>query len=485
MSTIGVLNLIFSTDTASLTKGTSKARSEVKSVAVAVEQAGSRMKGLLAGAAAALGVGSLGAWVKGSMDAINSTRVLAEQLGTSTEALSKLQYAAKLADVDSGTLATSLTKMEKSLAEVAETGGGTAAGALQRLSLSAGDLVREDPAEAFHAIVNALGEVQNPAERMKAALDIFGKGAAGILNLSVQGKEGLSALLEEADALGVSFSDVDAAKIDEADDAMTRVWESVAGVGRSLAVELAPWITETASLFTEWMKSGVDASSFVSQSIDWVVNAFGFFADAIQVGEAAWNGFIAIFAEGISYLLAGVQKIVEGFSWVKEKLTGSGLNIGNTLTEWSTAFEQVATEKLDRAGEVWGKEWAHNTVRSFADELKSGAGDRALQSVEASKKFRGTPAIDKVEGKGKGADHDSKAIDKVDGKGADHDSKAMEFGSSEAANTILRTRFGAGGKDLSAVADNTKRTAEGVDRIAAALNAQGDDTAFEVLESLD
>ena len=75
-------------------------------------------------------------FVANSMSAIDSTRLMAERLGVSTQALSELQYAAKLSGVDSETLDHSLEKLNERLATAA-TEGGPAADALRMLGLSA------------------------------------------------------------------------------------------------------------------------------------------------------------------------------------------------------------------------------------------------------------------------------------------------------------------------------------------------------------
>ena len=356
-----------------------------------------------------------------------------------------------------------MKKMEKNLAEVASTGGGTAADALDRMGLKAADLTEQDPAKAFEQLVGALGAIQNPAERMKDAMDIFGKGSSGILNMAVQGSEGLAAMEADADKLGITFSDMDAAKVDEADDAMTAIWETVAGVGRTLAIDLAPWITEVATRFLDWMKSGVDAGSMVTQSLDWVINALGYVADVVQVAETAFDGFRAVFTEGISYIVGGIDKMIKGFSWLYEKLTGTKLAVTDFFAEWSKGLEQSAVKDLDKAGKVWGKEWAHNTVREFVKDVKAGAEGRAAEAVDKAKKFRGG------------------AGDSIEQKGNASAAKAMELGSSEATNTILRTRYGDSGKDMKAVATHTKRTADGVDKMVAQMAAFTGQSELEVM----
>ena len=140
-----------------------------KTMQTAANRMVSLAQGFLAIETLKMGGGAFAGFVKGSMDAINSTRVMAERLGTSTEALSELQYAAKLSDVDNETLSSSLEKLNVKLAETATGAGGPAAEALHKLGLNAKTLVGEGPVEAFKDIAAAMETIPNPAQRAAAS----------------------------------------------------------------------------------------------------------------------------------------------------------------------------------------------------------------------------------------------------------------------------------------------------------------------------
>jgi hypothetical protein len=447
--------LLCTADTSGLQKGAAKARTEVLSVAATVEQARSKMGGLLAGLGAALGVGSLTAWVKGSMDAINSTRVLGERLGTSSEALSRLGYAAKIADVDSETLAGSLSKMQRNLAEVAMTGEGKAGTVLEKFGLDAAELANQDPVATFHQLLGVLEQIPNPAERAKTAMDMFGKQSQGILNLALQGSEGLAQMEAEADRLGITFTDLDAAKVDEADDAMTKIWETVAATGRTLAVELAPWITEVATRFMGWVKDATQGSSYIAQGLDWITTGVGYAADGVQLLTVAWYGVKGALEAVLSGWLYMIDKAIKGVTALLNLLPGVHIEATNFVGDMAKYMDGAAQADFAKAKMTWSKDWAHNAVRDLVDDVKTGANGRAVEAVKTAKKFRGTGGDDEIEMSGK----KSAAI------------KAMTMGSAEAANTILATKFGAGqGKDLPAVAGNTKRTADGIEQMLGELS---------------
>jgi hypothetical protein len=502
MATIGYLRLLFGADTKELEAGSKRARDEMKKNKEETEKTVKQLTtfGVVAAGGAVAGLVAL---TKSSFDGINATRGLAERIGTSSEALSKLQYAAKLSDVDSETLSGSLEKMQIRLGQVAETGEGKAAKALKSFGLSADELITKDPVETFHKLVGVLEGIQNPAERAAVAVDLFGKSGAGMLNIVVQGSEALATMEQEADLLGKTVNDLDAAKVDEADDALTRVWDSIGGIGNALAIEVAPWITEISNRFIDYAKDGVNANSLVTQSLDWVTTAIGYAADAMQFLEAGWHAAEAGIVKGLALSLQGMEGLKSllntltvgiidfGIAGI-DSMVGLGKTIANALGfgdaspfEGLTAglkqnleglaasFEvqagdslfgegliaslnEKASEEFTKAGELWGKEWAHQTTRAFADEVKLGAETRAGIAVNQAEKFRGL-------GSGAEIDREKKDKDKGEGKHAG----AFDLGSKEAYSAILSARGAIrGDKTGERTAKATERTAQASEKMA-------------------
>src|SRR5690606_20240331 len=107
--------------------------------------------------------------------------------------------------------------------------------AIEALGLSADALARMKPDEAMAAIADRLKEIKNPAERAAVASDIFGRAGMKLQNVLMGGSEAFKAAREETERLGISFNRVDAAKVEQANDAMMRAKEVVRGVGQQVA----------------------------------------------------------------------------------------------------------------------------------------------------------------------------------------------------------------------------------------------------------
>jgi hypothetical protein len=369
--------------------------------------------------------------------------------------LSELQYAAKLADVDQETLSGSLEKLQLRLAEVAMEGSGPAALALRRFGLSASSLAAQGPVEAFTQLATIMEGIESPAERAKVAFDLFGKSGQGMLNIIAQGKDGLAGLRQEAADLGNKFTAIDTAKIDEADDAMTRVGLAVSGVGNQLAVKLAPFLTYTADLMVDFMKEGIKAGSFVSQAMDWVTTGLGWAVDGVTLLKTGFHGLKAVVAEGVSYFLAGFDKVLAGIDYVVEKLSGERSSLSGALTEWSKGFDVAAHEEIKSAVDAFqhfGE--GHATVRKFVNDIQVGADQRATLAAGQANKF-GAPSAVSMEA------HQGPKF-----------AGAADLGSKEAYSSIVRNRYsGQGSTEARTTANATTRTAAAVERSNALLQA--------------
>jgi len=447
MATIGWVKIGMATDTSGLSKGARAAVSMVQD-----------LKSQLLGLAGAIGAGfaarGLGDWVKSSITGAAETKVLADRLGISSEAFQKLSYAAGTAHVDSETFAHSIEKMNERLAEVAISGEGPAAEALKRFGISAQGLVAAGPEKSFKLLLGVLREIPNPMERSKVAMDLFGKSGQGMINLAQQGSAGLQKLGDQASALGVAMSDVDTAKLAEADVAFTQIGASIQGVGNSIAVELAPYITAVTDQFINWMSTGTKTSSYVAQAMDWVTTAVGGVADVVQVLQAGFYGLRSVFSGVVADILSGIDWLVQGFGWVFEKITGTKLELTNFFKVWSDNLKESSKADWDQMGQTFGKEWAHNAVRQFVDDVKTGAQQRAELNVKKSEQFRGA---------GTGV-----TTPKVVEPGF---AGASELGSKEAYSSIVKSKAMGSTTLQNRIEANTRMTAEATTRAATALSS--------------
>lgn len=205
-----------------------KAASSFGSVAVSVAKYGAA-----AGLAAA---GIAGALVKSSIDAADATNILAGKLGITTESLSKLQYAAKLADVEQSSLESGLKKLSRTLVDAADPAS-AAAKAFSAIGLSAAEIIKLPADVQLQKIADALGQVENASERSALAQEIFGRSGADLLLLLNEGSAAIAAYGDELARLGGVIDSDFAQKAAQFNDNLDRMKTAVQGVGFALAEE--------------------------------------------------------------------------------------------------------------------------------------------------------------------------------------------------------------------------------------------------------
>lgn len=195
-------------------------------------------------------VASLGAAV--SYQAIRNSIQLGDELakaanksGIAAKDFTELAYAARSSDIELAALSTSIRKMQIVLAQ-ASGGSKGAVDALRGIGFTLEELSSLSPDKQFERIGDAIGRIENPAVRAKAAVELFGKAGADLLPLFSKGAEGIRQAREEAVALGRSFSEEQLAKFEQADDAFKRLNESGKALASVLSLRLAPALAAAA-----------------------------------------------------------------------------------------------------------------------------------------------------------------------------------------------------------------------------------------------
>lgn len=182
------------------------------------------------------------------------------QLGISTGALQKYQFAAEVTGSSLEAVTKSIRIMEIGLekasdvklgkmidAEQLTEGTGNVAAAVQKLGLNLQQLRNEGAAQSFEDISNALNEVKNSAERLKLEKDIFGKSAFAIDDMIRSTKE----LKAEFDRFGIKFDDADIRKLDEANRQIKLMEQVLKHLSQQVIVDAMGTIVKFVTLITD------------------------------------------------------------------------------------------------------------------------------------------------------------------------------------------------------------------------------------------
>ena len=244
-----------------------------------------------AGTAAA---GSVAAIYAATASSIDEQAKFAARIGVSTEALGGLQHAADLTGVSTNAMNTGLQRMTRRIAEAAQ-GTGTAVDALDALNLSAEDLNQLSPDEQFLAIADAMGEVEGRSEQVRLAFKLFDSEGVALLNTIDMAAEGINDAMKEAVNLGIALNDIDASKVETANDAFDNAFKVSKGFSRHLTVELAPIVEGISVEFLNAANEAGGMAEVATRAINSMVSAVGILANS-------WRGLEIIF-QGLKVLV--------------------------------------------------------------------------------------------------------------------------------------------------------------------------------------
>lgn len=175
----------------------------------------------------------------------------AQKIGTTTEALSRLSYAADLSDVSFEQLTGGLARLSKSLADVSTGGKGPAATAFAALGISvtnaAGQIRASD--EVFAEIAEKFARLEDGSTKTALSMGIFGKAGAELIPMLNSGRDGLKQMADESDRLGNTISSNAAANAEIFNDNITRTQTALQGVVNAITSAALPVLTYLSEAF--------------------------------------------------------------------------------------------------------------------------------------------------------------------------------------------------------------------------------------------
>lgn len=246
-NSIANLAVILSANTGQYAAGMRRAGGITQQFSLSVKGIGSAVGRVLPQLAAVASVaGIVGGAIRGittQLSRLDEMAKTAAKIGTTTEELSRLQFAGEKTGVAVNTMNMALQRMTRRISEAAA-GSGEAKDALIELGLDAQKLNDMGPADAFKAIANAMSGVKNQSDRVRLAMRLFDSEGVALVNTLAGGSEALDEFARQSDLFGNTV-DSKAAKAAEAfNDAMTDLKSSIGGVFAQLVRDLAPALTK-------------------------------------------------------------------------------------------------------------------------------------------------------------------------------------------------------------------------------------------------
>lgn len=250
MADIGTLVVRMAADSAQMRSELDRVKGELKKTDSGV----SALSGAFKGLGGIVATFSFAAVITQAIQAAGALNDTAAKTGLSIEALQRLQFAATLSGGSLEGVSGAVARMQKALVG-AEEGGKEAVAALDRLGLSAQQILTLSPDKQFEAIAQKIASIQDPAERTTAAMNLFGRSGAELIpTLLAIGTNG-EAMAAQLSAIGGPVSDKAIANVDTLGDQLDVLKTGAKNTAIELtalaSAILVPLLRET----NEWIKS--------------------------------------------------------------------------------------------------------------------------------------------------------------------------------------------------------------------------------------
>ena len=200
--------------------------------------------GLAVAGISAIG-GTLIAFAKHTANVGDELLEMSKRLGVSVSALSELKYVGEITGTSINSLEMGMRLLSKRMNDAA-TGSKEASDIFSRLGIiikdSSGNLRNAD-AVLMDAVdrINSLG---SETEKTAMAMELFGRSGAELLPFIKEGNKEIAELREEANKLGIVFSEKTAKAADEFNDNLTKMKGYISGMIYGIGNELIPQVNQ-------------------------------------------------------------------------------------------------------------------------------------------------------------------------------------------------------------------------------------------------
>jgi len=342
LSNVATLNIAINANTGGVARGLDETARRIGSFSRVGQAAGAGLRSMAvqaAGAAAAfLSLRAIVDRFLSSAQRLDDVRKQAIRLGTTTEVLSGLQYAANLAGVEAGQLQAAMERAADGIATAAAQGG-SAAEVFSRLGLDVAQQAQLSPDQQFLRIAAAIQQIGNQGERIRAVRDIFGRAGTDLLPLFADGAQNLRELTAEAQRFGDAVSGPAAAAAENMNDAFTRAQANVSRISEEITGAIAPAV-----------QALVESFGLIDASTQSMRGSLELIADTIKVLGAIT---LATVVEPAKLIFKSVAGVIEGL-----------IAAGTKIVAWVTGlFSEDAAAPLH----AFADELARQAAASFED----------------------------------------------------------------------------------------------------------------------
>lgn len=321
--------------------------------------------------AAAGGVGLLALAYKRTADEIDRIAKNASKMGRLTEEVAVTNEMARRAGVSINTLDKSLQNLVVRTAEVAD-GTGEAQEAFKKLNLNAEQMTKLSPDQMLRQVAVAMKDVESQTDRVAIAYDLFGGRGTDLINIMQMTREQMDGIAADVNDVGAAFTNIDAAKVEAANDAIGRLNLVMDGILQQATIALAPMVQHVADTFFEAAREAGGFGDTAVAAVEKIIRGGAAVLDvwqgvrvAFQVVEVAIQGFkgavLTVFEILDRAVSAFTTAIAKGLVAPLRTVLDAVGEVSDSAKAMSKRLEDMATFKPNAALAKWASD-ARNEV---------------------------------------------------------------------------------------------------------------------------
>lgn len=366
---MSIIRFIFTGDTKHLDDAAKNAKQSLKEVGKEFRE-GVNTSAKWGAAMAVAGAAITVNLINKGREAIDVQAKLAQSLNTTVASIGVLERAGDLAGVSIDGIAQATKDLTRRLSQAAAQGAGPTFEALQKLNMSASDLLRMPLDERVSAINSALNEFVPAANRAAVAGQLFGEeGSLAMMRIS---PETIKEAARQAEIFGTAISEIDAIKIEQANDAFSTIQTGMDGFTKQLAIQAAPVIDAIGKHFLGAAQEAGGMRNIAVDAFDKIVTGVAFAIDAV-------DGLKRVFKVVADAIIIALNKVA---AFITDKLALHlellsklpGVDFSETISDlrdFSVTAEGVVDEAMNNIGETLNKPMPSGAFKKWVEEAKA------------------------------------------------------------------------------------------------------------------
>lgn len=367
---------------ARLQQDMNKAQRSVKGFADAAKTA-------LGGLGLYFGTREIVRWASETLAAADKMAKLSQTTGVAVETLSSYSHAANLAGVNLDAVGKGLTDLSRRMVDM-DAGGGRGKIAFETLGISVKDAQGRlrDANEVMLDVADKFAGMEDGAAKAAIAQKMFGESGAQLIPMLNNGREGLQAMRDEAEKLGLVMSKETAQAAERVNDNVTRLKASFQGASIQIMDATLPALTE----LTEYLvKAAEGFALLINQSesmkmqrqrmaiLDQIEELEGY----LSKGQTWWDRMKEYMGAGMAVEGGVPGKVLgtrEEWEAKKSELEQQLMEISRRMADIrNQPFQTTSDKKIapvfadaeaEKAREKWLKEYLAGVDRAMEAERK-------------------------------------------------------------------------------------------------------------------